>query len=91
MEEEKTDELMRILQRHIPAVVSSLGVIIGGILAMIHDKEDFGKFDHIHHWLLGLIGLISGIILLGIELYFLVEDLRERGFIQAPSLHFRSQ
>jgi len=69
------EERIQVAQKYVPGVIASLGQAISGALAMIHDAKDFGRFDRIHHWLLGLVAFISGLVLLFFNLYFLVGEL----------------
>ena len=76
------DDLVAVVAKNAPGIVGTLGLVVAGALAVVHDSDDIGKLDHIHHWLIGIIAMVVGVVLLGFQVLFMLRELdeKERGF-----------
>ncbi|RLI78623.1 hypothetical protein DRP04_09955 [Archaeoglobales archaeon] len=70
-----TDKLLEVLGKHLGGLIGGFGSLISGILAFLDDIHDFPKFDHIHHWFLGLLGIIGGLTSLAITFKQILDEL----------------
>jgi hypothetical protein len=60
------------LKDPISAFTSAVDAISTGASMIMDDIMDFGKVDRVHHWLVGLVLLIAGVIALVVAIVILL-------------------
>ncbi len=72
--DEKAKRLMRAIGRHLGGLLGGVGSLVAGVLAFIDDFHDFPKLDRIHHWQLGVLGMVGGLISLSVTVFNILRD-----------------
>jgi len=85
------DDVLEIAIRNAPGIFASITTIVAGIYILMHDAQDFGKFEHeelekksildwirdpFHHWQWGFIILAIGLVSLVLQIIKILLELK---------------